>query len=186
MHLCRFFSCICQPFRHFLSPFQIRLLIFVSYGKREEKELEPNDADLIRLFVWRRKKYIRTKCTLSREHLWRNSTNLTKNIYLNRTENCYQYFVSGFRYLCLSLLYVYFTSYYTSNVHQRSRVRGILHILLICSMMYYFTFTPPHLVRPASRPFSGKNFGAVGSGVVGVLLDELLPPPVPLASLVLE
>jgi hypothetical protein len=51
--------------------------------------------------------------------------------------------------------------------------------------MYWFTFTPPHLVRPASHPFSGKNFGAVCSGVVGVLLDELLPPPVPLASLVL-
>jgi hypothetical protein len=49
--------------------------------------------------------------------------------------------------------------------------------------MYYFTFTPPHLVRPASRPFSGKNFGAVCSGVVGVLLDELLPPPVPLARM---
>jgi hypothetical protein len=45
--------------------------------------------------------------------------------------------------------------------------------------------SPPHLVRPASRPFSGKNFGAGCSGVVGVLLDELLPPPVPLASLVL-
>jgi hypothetical protein len=44
---------------------------------------------------------------------------------------------------------------------------------------------PPRLVRPASRPFSGKNFGAVCSGVVGVPLDELLPPPVPLASLVL-
>jgi hypothetical protein len=27
--------------------------------------------------------------------------------------------------------------------------------------------SPPHLVRPASRPFSGKNFGAVCSGVVG-------------------
>jgi hypothetical protein len=51
--------------------------------------------------------------------------------------------------------------------------------------MYYFTFTPPHLVRLASRPFSGKIFGAVCSGVVGVLLDELLPPPVPLAFLVL-
>jgi hypothetical protein len=48
-----------------------------------------------------------------------------------------------------------------------------------------FTFTPPHLVRPASRPFSGKNFGAVCSGVVRVLLYELLPPPVPLASPVL-
>jgi hypothetical protein len=44
---------------------------------------------------------------------------------------------------------------------------------------------PPHLVRPASRPFSGKNFGVGCSGVVNVLLDELLPPPVPLASLVL-
>jgi hypothetical protein len=43
----------------------------------------------------------------------------------------------------------------------------------------------PPLVRPASRPFSGKNFGAVCSGVVGVHLDELLPPHVPLASLVL-
>jgi hypothetical protein len=37
----------------------------------------------------------------------------------------------------LSLLYVYFTSYYTSNVYRRSRVRGILHILLICSIIYY-------------------------------------------------
>jgi hypothetical protein len=45
--------------------------------------------------------------------------------------------------------------------------------------------SPPHLVRPASRPFSGKNFGAVFSGVVGVPLDELLPPPMPLAFLVL-
>jgi hypothetical protein len=44
---------------------------------------------------------------------------------------------------------------------------------------------PPHLVRPASRPCTGKNFGAVCSGVVDVPLDELLPPPVPLASLVL-
>jgi hypothetical protein len=39
--------------------------------------------------------------------------------------------------LSLSLLYVYFTSYYTSNVYGRSRVRGILHFLLICSFMYY-------------------------------------------------
>jgi hypothetical protein len=46
--------------------------------------------------------------------------------------------------------------------------------------------SPPRLVHPASRPFSGKNFGAVCSGVVGVPLDELLPPPVPLASLVLD
>jgi hypothetical protein len=45
--------------------------------------------------------------------------------------------------------------------------------------------SPPHLVRPASRPYSGKHFGAVCSGVVYVPLDELLPPPVPLASLVL-
>jgi hypothetical protein len=36
-----------------------------------------------------------------------------------------------------------------------------------------------------SVSFSGKNFGAVCSGVVCVPLDELLPPPVPLASLVL-
>jgi hypothetical protein len=36
--------------------------------------------------------------------------------------------------------------------------------------------SPPHLVRPASRPFSGKNFGAVCSGVVDVPLDERLPP----------
>jgi hypothetical protein len=45
--------------------------------------------------------------------------------------------------------------------------------------------SPPHPVRPASRPCSGKNFGAVCSGVVDVPLDEHLPPPVPLASLVL-
>jgi hypothetical protein len=45
--------------------------------------------------------------------------------------------------------------------------------------------SPPHTVRPASRPCSGKNFSAVCSGVVDVPLDELLPPPVPLAYLVL-
>ena len=49
--------------------------------------------------------------------------------------------------------------------------------------MYYSLLR--HRIRPASRPFSGKNFGAVCSGVVGVLLYELLPPPVPLASPVL-
>jgi hypothetical protein len=34
--------------------------------------------------------------------------------------------------------------------------------------------SPPHLVRLASRPYSGKNFSALCSGVVGDLLDELL------------
>jgi hypothetical protein len=84
----------------------------------------------------------------------------------------------------LSLSYMFILLRTIQQIRQ-SRVRGILHILLICSITYYFTFTPPHLVRPASRPFSGKNFGVVCSGVVGVLLDELLAPPVPLASLVL-
>jgi hypothetical protein len=36
--------------------------------------------------------------------------------------------------------------------------------------------SPPHLVRPVSRPYSGKNFSAVCSGVVDDLLDELLLP----------
>jgi hypothetical protein len=62
----------------------------------------------------------------------------------------------------------------------------------LSSLIYIFSImcmsslsSPPHLVRPASLPFSGKNFGAVCSGVVNVPLDERLPPPVPLASLVL-
>jgi hypothetical protein len=41
----------------------------------------------------------------------------------------------------------------------------------MCSISFSL---PPHLVRPASRPCSGKNFGAVCSGVVHVPLDELL------------
>jgi hypothetical protein len=89
----------------------------------------------------------------------------------------------------LPLLYVYFTSCYTSNVFQRSRVRGInafVFFIYILSIMCMSSLSsPPHLVRPASHPFSGKNFCAVCSGVVGVPLDELLPPSVPLASLVL-
>jgi hypothetical protein len=41
--------------------------------------------------------------------------------------------------------------------------------------MFWSSFSSlPHLVRPASRPCSGKNFGAVCSGVVNVPLDELL------------
>jgi hypothetical protein len=70
-----------------------------------------------------------------------------------------------------SLLYVYFTSCYTSNVHRRSRVRGITaHSSLIYLLNHVKSSlsSPPHLVRPASRPFSGKNFGAGCSGVVGV------------------
>jgi hypothetical protein len=89
----------------------------------------------------------------------------------------------------LSLLYVYFTSCYTSNVYRQSRVPGInalFFFIYILSILYMSSLSsPPHLVRLASRPFSGKNFGAVCSGVVSVPLDELLPPPVPLASLVL-
>jgi hypothetical protein len=89
----------------------------------------------------------------------------------------------------LSLLFVYFTSCYTSNVYRRSRVRGInalVFFIYILSIMCMSSLSsPPHLVRPASRPFSGKNFGAVCSGVVGAPIDELFPPPVPLASLVL-
>jgi hypothetical protein len=68
-------------------------------------------------------------------------------------------------------------------------VRGINALFFfkyILSIMYISSLSsPPHLVRLASRPFSGKNFGAVCCGVVGVPLDELLLPPVPLASLVL-
>jgi hypothetical protein len=64
---------------------------------------------------------------------------------------------------------------------------ALVFFIYIFSIMCMSSLSsPPHLVRLASRPCSGKNFGAVCSGVVDVPLDELLPPPVPLASLELE
>jgi hypothetical protein len=47
------------------------------------------------------------------------------------------------------------------------------YFLIMCRSLLS---SPPHLVRPASHPYSGKIFGALCSGVVDDLLDELLLP----------
>jgi hypothetical protein len=67
----------------------------------------------------------------------------------------------------------------------RNECTCLLYIYIFSIMCMSSLSSPPHLVRPASRPCLGKNFGAVCNGVVDVPLDELLPPPVTLASLVL-
>jgi hypothetical protein len=88
-----------------------------------------------------------------------------------------------------SLLYVYFSSYYTSNVYRRSRIRGMIALVFfniyLLNHVHEFTYFTTTSSPSRFRPFSGKNFGAVCSGVVDVPFDERLPPPVPLASLVL-
>jgi hypothetical protein len=59
--------------------------------------------------------------------------------------------------------------------HTRNECTGssLLYFLIMCRSSLS---SPPHLVCPALHPCSGKNFGAVCSGVVDVLLDELLLP----------